>query len=150
MHAEQPWTDPDDTPFRRFARAHLPTAVDRAVFGVIADSETTTWTVAVVARDACVSALETDQVLRRFAAAGILERVDDKGRPRRYRWRPAMSYLRRGTSPTGSPDPVCGMPVASDSAHRAVGDDGEEMLFCSLPCLVRWRRATARRPRGLA
>lgn len=87
------------------------------------------------------------QALRRLAAAGILERVGDKGRARRYRWRSEMSYLHRGTAPSGLVDPLCGMPVAPDTPHRATDDDGQEVSFCSMPCLVRWlnARRSARR-----
>ena len=130
-----------DPAFRRFVGAHLPTDNDRAVFWVLAGSQFTTWTVSAVARDAGVSDHEADQALRRFAAAGILERVDDKGRPRRYRWRSEMSYLHQGAAPAGVVDPVCGMPVPADTPHRAVDDDGRDVTFCSVPCLVRWRHA---------
>ena len=83
---------------------------------------------------------EADQALRRFAAAGIVERCDDPGHPRRYRWHPSMAYLDSSLESQGLRDPACGMPVASDSPHVAE-DDGERVVFCSLPRLVRWRHA---------
>ena len=132
-----------DDPFARFVRAHLPTDSERAVFWVLAESEAMTWTVPAVARDARISDHYADQVLRRFASAGIVERVDD-GRPRRYRWRAEMSYFHHHAAPVGTLDPVCGMPVPPDSAHRAVDDGGNDVAFCSVPCLVRWRHAHRR------
>ena len=131
-------SDRSETSFAQFRRAHLPTDAERAVFFVLAGSLDRVWTVAGVARDARVSDHEADQALRRLTAACILERVDEPGHPRRYRWRPEMAYLRDAGDPPGRVDPVCGMPVRADSPHIAV-HDGEEVAFCSLPCLVRWR-----------
>ena len=140
--------DGRDTAFAQFMGAHLPTDVERAVFWVLAGSSSQVWTVAGVAREARVSDHEADQALRRFTAAAIMERIDDPGHPRRYRWRPEMSYLHDGSDPVGRIDPVCGMPVPADTPHVALDDDGREVAFCSLPCLVRWRsghRGGARR-----
>lgn len=133
-------TDRQETVFRQFMGAHLPTDVERATFWVLAGSLDRVWSVASVAREAKVSDHEADQALRRFSAAGILERVDEPGHPRRYRWNPDMSYLHDGREPEGRLDPVCGMPVPPDSPHTAE-QDGVEVAFCSLPCLVRWRAA---------
>lgn len=123
----------------QFMGAHLPTEVERAVFWVLADSQKHVWTRTDVARGAQVSDHEADQALRRFSAAGILEQLPASGHPRRYRWRAEMAYLRDGTEPSGRRDPVCGMPVPANSPHVAADDDGQEVAFCSLPCLVRWR-----------
>lgn len=131
-------SDRPESLLAQFRRAHLPTDSERAVFGVLAGSLDRVWTVAAVARYARVSDHEADQALRRFGAAGILERVDEPGHPRRYRWRREMAYLHEGTEPAGRRDPVCGMPVPADSPHVAE-DDGQEVAFCSLPCLVHWR-----------
>lgn len=128
------------TLFAQFRGAHLPTRVERAVCGALAGSLDRVWTVASVARDARVSDHEADQALRRLSAAGILERIDESSRPRRYRWRPEMAYLHDGGDPPGRVDPVCGMPVLAGSPHVAV-HDGDEIAFCSLPCLVRWQAA---------
>lgn len=135
--------------FARFRSAHLPTKPERAVFSVLAGSRDRVRTVASVARDAGVSDHEADQALRRFHAAGILERIDDPGRPRRYRWRPEMAYLHDGSEPLGRVDPVCGMPVAPDTPH-VVEEEGREVAFCSLPCLVHWRTSHRRRRHGVA
>lgn len=136
-------THPERTLFSRFSDAHLASDVERAVFSVLAGSQSRTWTVADVAREAHVSDHQADQSLRRFSAAGVLERADGPGHPRRYRWRPEMAYLRDGNEPPGRQDPVCGMPVPVDNPHTAV-EEGREIAFCSLQCLVRWR--TERRP----
>ena len=136
-------TDQQDSSFVLFARAHLRTEAARAVFGVLADSPERDWTAAAVAKHAGVSDGEADHALRRFGAAGVVERLSEPGRPRRYRWRPEMAYLSRGNAPSGERDPVCGMPVPSDTPHVA-DDGGRQMRFCSLPCLVLWR--TQHRP----
>lgn len=128
----------DDSPFDRFASAHLAAGADRAVFMVLAGSRARTWTAADAAHDARVSALDADLVLRRFEGAGVVERLADVEGPVRYRWSAEMAYLHDGTEPPGPVDPVCGMPVASDSPHIA-DHDGEEIAFCSVSCLVRWR-----------
>lgn len=129
-----------DSPLARFMAAHLPTDVEWAVFTVVAGSRDRLWTAAAAAREARVSDHEADQALRRFSAAGIVERLDEPGRPRRFRWQPSMAYLDAGADPPGLRDPVCGMPVRADSPHVA-DDDGQRAVFCSLPCLVRWRHA---------
>ena len=83
-----------ETLFAQFRGAHLPTRVERAVFAVLAVSLDRVWTVTVVARDARVSDHEADQALRRFSAAGIIERFEEPSQPRRYRWRPEMAYMK--------------------------------------------------------
>lgn len=132
-------SDPGLRPFGHFAGAHLSSEIDWAVFWVLAASLNDVWTVASVAQDARVSDHEADQTLRRFLAAGILELADEHGRPPRYRWGKEMTYLHTGNQPPGLRDPVCGMPVRADSPYTA--EDGDrEVRFCSLPCLVRWRK----------
>lgn len=129
---------PADSPMSRFVRAHLPTPAERAVYAVLAGS-LKVWSARSVSAAAGVSDHEADQALRRFAAAGIIERVDEPGQPRRYRWRPEMGYLSDdGPSGSGRVDPVCGMPVPADAAFTVLEGDAE-VAFCSLPCLVRWR-----------
>jgi hypothetical protein len=124
---------PVDSLFSQFATAHLLTDVERAVFGVLADSVHRVWTAGGVARDARVSDHEADQALRRFSAAGIVERLDEPCRPRRYRWLTEMGYLHDTSEPVGRRDPVCGMPVPAESPHIVV-HDGLEVGFCSLRC----------------
>lgn len=130
-------SEPDST-FNQFATAHLLTDVERDVFWVLAASPQRVWTAGDVAREARVSDHEAVRALRQFSLAGIVERLDEPCRPRRYRWRPEMGYLHRTSEPTGRCDPVCGMRVPADSPHIVV-QDGREVVFCSLRCLVRWR-----------
>lgn len=137
--------DHDDSLFARFSSAHLPTSAERSLFSALASSRDRVWTVARAARAALVSDHEADMALRRFGAAGIVERLDAPGHPRHYRWRPEMAYLRDGPDPSGQLDPVCGMPVPADSPHVA-DQDGQQVRFCSLPCLVRWRAEHRPRP----
>ena len=136
-----------ETPLALFMEAHLPTDAEWRVFAVIAGARDEVWTAAAAARDANVSDHEADQALRRFSAAGIVERFDDPGHPRRYRWQPSMDYLNARTEPLGARDPVCGMPVAPDSPH-VVEDGDERVVFCSMPCLVRWRHGHRLHPGG--
>lgn len=96
------------------------------------------WTVVGVAEDALVSDEGADLALRRFTAAGIIERLCEPGRRPSYRWRREMAYLHDGSEPCGRRDPVCGMAVPTDSPH-VVEHEGHQVAFCSLPCLVRWR-----------
>ena len=130
---------PEPDAFARFARAHLPTPAERAVYPVLAGVSDGRWTAGEVAAAAGVSHHEADQALRRFAAAGIVDRIRVRGRSDHYRWHPEMSYLREGHNGDLPIDPVCGMPVPPDTAHVAADHDGASFSFCSLPCLVRWR-----------
>ncbi|MBI2708600.1 MAG: hypothetical protein HYX34_02770 [Actinobacteria bacterium] len=132
--------DRTDRAFSRFLGAHIATDVERAVFWVIAGSASNDWTVGVVAREARVDHHEAEQALRRFTSAGILEAVDGQGGvPSRYRWRSEMRYLHDGGDPPGRTDPVCGMPVSANSPYVVPDVDGEDVAFCSVTCLVRWR-----------
>lgn len=135
--------------FERFARAHLGDRTERAVYAVVAGTPATEWAVGEVAAHATVSHHEADQALRRFAAAGIVTRLDLPGRPHRYRWTLEMRYLADGRTTPGWDlvDPMCGMPVPADSPH--VAHDGDlDVRFCSLPCLVRWNAATRKATRA--
>lgn len=129
---------PGDSAMGRFVRAHLPATAERSVYAALAGSAEL-WTARTLAGAAGVSDREADQVLRRFTAAGIVERVEEPGQQRRYRWCPEMGYLIEDRSPSAARiDPVCGMPVPDGTAHVALDGDSE-VAFCSLPCLVRWR-----------
>ena len=136
---------PDTDAFVRFARAHLPTRAERAIYPVLAGTPDGDWTAAEVAAAAGVSHHEADQALRRFASARIVEHSHVRGQGHRYRWHPEMAYLRDGDVSGLPVDPVCGMPVAAASPHTA-RDGDTEITFCSLPCLVHWRWERRRRP----
>ena len=130
--------------FLQFARAHLLTAADRAVYPVLAADRARAWTAGEVAAQAGVSHHEADQALRRFAAAGIVTHSRSPGAPHRYQWTAAMAYLFGLETTVQFVDPVCGMPVPEDSPH-VVHDGDRDVRFCSLPCLVRWRSGAAGR-----
>lgn len=132
---------------RRFAATHLRSRPARAVYAIVAGGPDRPWSAAEVARHSALDVHEVDRVLRRFAAAGIVEAAAG-GRGWRYRWAPGMAYLFDDSSPGVGPDavvdPVCGMPVPVDSPHRRDGTDGVPVLFCSLVCLVRYDATTGR------
>lgn len=136
----------DTEAFVRFAKVHLPTNAERAIYPVLAADSDREWTAGEVAAAARVSHHEADQALRRFASAGIVDHSHVRGQGHRYRWHPDMSYLRQGFVSGSAIDPVCGMPVPPGSPHTARDGDAE-VSFCSLPCLVRWK-SDRRRPRA--
>ncbi len=121
-----PWpesTGHGQTPLALFTDAHLSTNAEWAVFTVVASSRDRLWTARRVGREAKVSDHEADEALRRFSAAGIVERVDDAGHPRRYRWRPAMAYLDGGTERQDDAIPCAGCrstPMDHTSSKRLV------------------------------
>ena len=136
----------DSDAFVRFAKVHLPTNAERAIYPVLAGAPDRDWTAGEVAAAAGVSHHEADQALRRFASAGIVDHSHVRGQSHRYRWHPDMGYLREGADDGAAIDPVCGMPVPPGTPHTARADD-TEIRFCSLPCLVRWRSDRRRAPR---
>ena len=138
------------SPYAALARAHLRRPEERAVFAVVAGAPGRVWTSAQAAHAAHVDELETDQTLRRFAAAGIVE-VVHSDRARHYRYAAGMDYLdvaKDAWLTSELRDPVCGMPVVADTPHTARDPDGPTVHFCSLTCLTRWHRRQRRRPRA--
>ena len=95
---------------RRFAATHLRSRPARAVYAIVAGGPDRPWSAAEVARHSALDVHEVDRVLRRFAAAGIVEAAAG-GRGWRYRWAPGMAYLFDDSSPGVGPDavvdPVC-------------------------------------------
>ena len=128
----------DSDAFVRFAKVHLPTNAERAIYPVLAGAPDHDWTPGEVAAAAKVSHHEADQALRRFASAGIVDHSHLRGQGHRYRWHPDMRYLRQDAVSSSAVDPVCGMPVPPETPHSALDGD-TEIRFCSLPCLVRWK-----------
>lgn len=122
--------------FVLFAGVHLRTVAERRVYAAVAGAPERVWPVGDVAAQAQVSHREADEALRRFLAAGIVDRID--AAHRRYRWSAAMRYLATPDMQDDSIDPVCGMPVDGTTAH-VVEHDGVMLRFCSLPCVVLWR-----------
>jgi hypothetical protein len=135
----------DSDAFVRFAKVHLPTNAERAIYPVLAGAPDRDWTAGEVAAAAKVSHHEADQALRRFASAGIVDHTHARGHGHHYRWHPDMGYLREGADDGAAIDPVCGMPVPAGAPHTA-RDGDTEIRFCSLPCLVRWTSSQRRRP----
>lgn len=129
----------------RFARTHLRTPAQRAVYRTVGARPDAWWSATEIADHTGTSVLEVDQVLRGFAAAGILhDRAGPAGR--RYSWHRDLRYVFDGTSPTGELiDPICGMPVAADSPHVGHATDGAALRFCSQGCLAAHRRRSRRR-----
>ena len=124
--------------FSALANAHLRNPAERAVFMVVAGAAHHWWTSVTAARAAHVGELDADRVLRRFAAAGIVDRsVGRTGS--RYRYGAEMAYLDDDDADRDLRDPVCGMSVPIGTIHTVV-DDGLTVRFCSLPCLARWQR----------
>lgn len=119
-----------------FARAHLRSRAARAVYAVLAGGTDEWWSTEEVAGHVRLDAVEVDQTLRRFAAAGIVDERRDEHGPR-YRWSAGMRYLfdtgDTGDTAAADVDPVCGMPV--DASARFDLQVGERHLrFCSLEC----------------
>src|SRR3546814_17746815 len=66
-------TTPANDAFERFARAHLPGKVERAIYPVVASTPDRDWAPGEIAAAAGVSNHEADQDLRRFASAGNVD-----------------------------------------------------------------------------
>src|SRR3546814_8110801 len=93
-------TTPANDAFERFARAHLPGKVERAIYPVVASTPDRDWAPGEIAAAAGVSNHEADQALRRFASAGIVDHRHVRGHGHRYRWHADMAYLRRSEEHT--------------------------------------------------
>lgn len=124
-----------------FARRHLRTRAERGVYqSVVGALIEEPPTVAEIAWERNLDLEDVEDVLERFEAAGIVERLQSEREPRRYRWRRDMRYLQRGPDdPFAWIDPVCGMPVVGDTPYRATRPDGSERRFCSSLCLANFR-----------
>jgi len=122
--------------YSRFARRHLGTRVERAVYLTLVDQEAESWSARELAERNHLDLDETEGVLEAFEAAGVVGAGDAPG-GRRYRWRSDMNYLfgREDVSP-GWIDPVCGMPVLADSPYAAEDADRIPRRFCSSLCLA--------------
>ncbi len=82
---------------------------------------------------------EVEGALRRFVSAGIVE-ASESGSRDGYRWRDDMGYLEHGRrEESGFVDPVCGMPVMSDTPHRLIAPEGGDLGFCCALCLAVFR-----------
>lgn len=117
----------------RFARVHLSTLAERAVYLVLVGDQASAWSAEEIARLKNVEEAAIDRALAGFASAGIVEVEEDK--PARYRWSADMDDLfDQGDGGAERIDPVCGMRVAADSPYSARDHVGANVWFCSSLC----------------
>ena len=119
-----------------FARRHLDTRKERAVYLTLVGQEAESWSACELGNRNHLDADETERILEAFEAAGVVDAIDAP-EGRRYRWRSDMSYLfgERGDS-RDRVDPVCGMPVLANSPFAADDTYGRSRRFCSSLCLA--------------
>src|SRR3546814_19893499 len=86
-------TTPANDAFERFARAHLPGQVERAIYPVVASTPDRDWAPGEIAAAAGVSNHEADQALRRFASAGLVDPPQVRGHGHRYPRPSDLAYL---------------------------------------------------------
>ena len=122
--------------YSRFARRHLDTREERAVYLTLVGQEAESWSAGELADRNHLDADETGRVLEAFEAAGVVDAIDAP-EGRRYRWRSDMDYLfgKEGDPPEWV-DPVCGMPVLANSPYVADDAYGRPRRFCSSLCLA--------------
>lgn len=123
----------------RFARGHLHSEAEYAVYRTVGGDRATGWTAEEIATHDDLEVGDVDRALRRFAAARIVEVEAGHGDRPRYRWRSELSYLFENTAPPGLVDPVCGMPVEPGSPHTAIDATGATVHFCSAWCRAAFR-----------
>ena len=133
-------------PLQRFARAHLRTPAQHAVYRTIASDPDASWSATEVAAHTGLDQHDIDQTLRSFTAAGIFrDATAGKAGEHRYQWRPQLRYLLEGTTPSGDCiDPVCGMPVGADTPHTGRDSSGALVRFCSSYCRAAYRARSRR------
>lgn len=122
--------------FSRFARRHLGTQEERAVYLTLVGQEAESWSARELAERNHLGLDAIARVLEAFEAAGVVDAFDARG-AHRYRWRSDMNYLigEEGHSP-GWVDPVCGMPVLPNSPYVADDAYRRPRRFCSSLCLA--------------
>ena len=130
--------------FTRFARAHLSTRAERAVYLALVSASHESRTAGELAAATGLDRAKVLRVLDRFETSGIAEREEGPDGPR-FRWRADMEYLFEGPDASaGWVDPVCAMPVTLDTPYRATDNLGGELRFCSSVCLAEFRAFPAR------
>lgn len=132
--------------FSRFARVHLSTRTDRAVYLALVVEPGEWRSAPKIARATSLGREEVERVLANFEAAGLAERQQGPVGPR-YRWRSDMGYLFGDGVDARWVDPVCGMLVTEDTPYRAVDDAGNEQRFCTSLCRTSFRAFPARSTR---
>lgn len=124
----------------RFARAHLGTRAERAVYFTLVAQFAPSWSAREIARLKDLDVRTVEDVLDRYVAVGIVE-VTDAPAGRRYQWRSDMSYL-FGSGPSAPElvDPVCGMTVEQWTPYRL--QDGLQLwVFCAPVCMATFQAA---------
>ncbi len=130
--------------YTRFARRHLATGVERAVYLTLVSQLAESWSAAEIAEREGLDPAKAARVLEEFRSAGIVDALDGP-RGRRYRWCSDMDYLFRGSADAlGGVDPVCGMPVAEESPYVAHDAYRRLRRFCSSLCLAVFRAFPSR------
>lgn len=123
----------------RFARSHLRTRTERAVYFTLVAQLAESWSAMEIASLKGLDVKTVEAVLDRYADAGVVT-VVDPGMGSRYRWCSDMEYLFRiGSSGVTMIDPVCGMTTDEETPHRFEDGSGAVWLFCSSSCLATFR-----------
>ena len=118
----------------RFARVHLSTPSERAVYQDLVGASPDWWSAEEIARTGHLDVQDAEHVLAGFVRASIAEAARDDAGPNRYRWRADMDYLFGGFVEQDAPvDPVCGMLVFADGAPTSAWE-GRTFTFCSSLC----------------
>jgi len=130
-------TDPDAV--ERFTAVHLHGRVERAVYRVLTLAPSEYWAPSEVAEHAGADEHVVGAVLRQFAAAGIVDAELVASGLRRYRARPAASFLAEAPSTAVMIDPVCGM-LVDPATPFVLGRGAATVHFCSQRCLLLWER----------
>ena len=97
--------------YSRFARRHLDTREERAVYLTLAGREGGSWSVRELAQRNHLDPDDTERVLEAFEAAGVVDAIDAP-EGRRYRWRSDMNYLFGENDPPGPVDPSAACPCS--------------------------------------
>lgn len=121
--------------YSRFARRHLVTPEQRAVYLALVGQEAGCWSAGELAERTRLDPDETERVLEAFEAAGVVQTISAPD-GHRFRWRSDLGYLfgDEGEDPDLI-DPVCGMPVLAESPFLADDPQHGRRRFCSAPCL---------------
>lgn len=125
----------------RFARAHLRTREERAVYFTLVAQLAPSWSAPEIARRKDLDVRRVAAVLDRYADVGIVE-VAETPTGRRYQWRSDMSYVfGSGAGATKLIDPICGMTVDDWTPYRFEDASHRLWVFCSRICMTAFEAA---------
>lgn len=123
----------------RFAKAHLRTHTQRAVYFTLVAQIADSWSAAEIATLKHLDAGSVEAVLDHYVAAGVVDLLQTEA-GNRYRWRSDMAYLVEDEARVATTlDPVCGMTVTAGTPYWLAEASGELWLFCSELCLATFR-----------